>query len=104
MATISQAPGLLNLEFVRGEDFTFNLDWNLDLTDYTLASFYKSAGSDTENAIAITAVDLNAGQIRLNLTGAQTLALTPGYHYWQLNWIPPSGVKRIVLAGSILAR
>lgn len=103
MASISQSPGTLDMAFTRGDEFSFQLDFGIDLTSYVLSArsvFYNSAG---EQAITITPVSLTDGTIMLSLNETETSAFPTGTHPWYFKWDTPASVRRTILSGNITA-
>lgn len=68
MADITQAPYTSNMQFVKGDDFTFTIIFPMTITDYTIVG---SVGSTS-----LTVTKLNATQVQISLTDTQTNALT----------------------------
>jgi hypothetical protein len=91
MANISQLPGVLDLTFVQGDEFTFQLDFGTDLDGYT---FESKAGSVE---FEILPVDLATGQIQLTLSAEQTAVFTAAS--WYFSWVEPGDIPRTILRG-----
>jgi hypothetical protein len=103
MASIAQSPGTLDIAFNRGDEFSFQLDFGIDLTSYVLTArsiFHNLAG---EQAITITPVSLTAGTIMLSLNETETTAFPSGTHPWYFKWDTPATVRRTILTGTVTA-
>lgn len=110
MADYSLLPQNLNLSFVRGDEFFFVVDSNIDLTGYQFfSSLYKvtnvTNGQVTGShlmSFTITPISLADGTIRLSLQENQTQSLNPvDTMRWYLRWVSPSVVTRTVLSGVV---
>ena len=117
MPTFSQLPGGLDITFVQGDEVAIALDFDRDLTGYTITNvvyvtavyasgvggsgFVETVGS-TAATFSVTATDLAAGQITLGLTETQTAALSPSIAYrWYMRWVDPALFTRTVLSGTV---
>jgi hypothetical protein len=111
-------PGELNLRFVRGDEITFAVNLQRDVSGYSWESYvYRSdafslgGGAGSLNGVgvtvtqpAITVVDPATGAMTVGLTETQTNALTPTINYrWYLRWVAPGQVTRTILSGSVTA-
>jgi len=95
----TQLPGAVDIEFLQGDSFTFQLDFNLDLTGYTFeAAIVLGDGTGTEVAMTVTPVDLAAGQIEVQLSAALSETVPRGINSWYLRWTVGAEVQTI-LAG-----
>jgi hypothetical protein len=117
MAVFTQLPGGLDITFVQGDEVAVALDFDRDLTGYTLtapvyvtAVFASGAGGssfvETVGAIAtnfvISNTNLAQGQILIGLSENQTNLLSPGIAYrWYMRWVDPGLVTRTVLSGTV---
>lgn len=82
MATLTQLPATLDIQTVRGDDFSFTLAFGTALTGYTFtASVLKPDGTE---AVAFTQSSVTATGMVLSLTDAQTDALTCAIYSWSL--------------------
>lgn len=124
MATISALPEALDLEFVIGDEFSFDLDFDENITNYTfsakliLVTAFSANGDPlvTENVTDFTVipVSLAAGQISLTLNETQTGALSPSRvengvtvvnaYRWSLRWVAPGTITKTVRAGRVTPR
>lgn len=105
MATFTQLPGTLDLSFVKGDEINFAVDFDVDLTGYTLEAAIYNSGVAAATVVAtptITATSLTNGQLGIGLTETQTNALAAGGRFrWYLRWVTPGNVTRTVLAGNV---
>jgi hypothetical protein len=115
-----QLPGELSLEFVQGDELAVALDFDRNLTGFTIetkvyvtavfASGLGGAGSvETVGATAatftISPTDLTAGQITIGLSEAQTALLSPSVAYrWYMRWVDTTLFTRTVLSGTVTVR
>lgn len=87
MPSYDQTPGVLNLQFVRGDDFSAAIDFSIGMTAYTCTASITSlvTGSDVK-ALTVSATDAAAGQFNVSLTDAETLSLSRGTYGWVFKW------------------
>lgn len=96
MATLTQEPGVLDIETVRGDDFSMSLTFSPVLTSYTFtASVLKPDGTE---AVAFTQSSVSEAGATLSLTDTQTAALTCHAYSWELVGTV-SGYTRKLIAG-----
>lgn len=117
MAVFTQLPGTLDITFVQGDEVAIALDFDRDLTGYTItapvyvtavfasggggSSFVETVGSVAAN-FAISNVNLALGQITIGLSEVSTAGLSPGIAYrWYMRWVDPSMFTRTVLSGTV---
>lgn len=117
MAVFTQLPGTLDVTFVKGDEVNIALDFDINLTGYTIsnavyvanviagdgggASFVTTPGA-TVATFTVTNVDLSLGKISIGLNETQTGALSPAIAYrWYLRWVAPGAITRTVLSGSV---
>jgi hypothetical protein len=102
MATFSQLPGTLNLAFVRGDEFGTTLDFDVNLTGYTVAAELLSINSLAKVLDITTTVTSEAnGQVGISMTEAETGSLAAGTYRWVFYWDAPGSVRRTVLSGFV---
>lgn len=121
MATYSQLPGTLDITFVGGggggDEIAIALDFDRDLTGYTIAApiyvaaVYASAGGGqglvttvgaTATSFVVQPTNLAQGQLTIALSETQTGSLSSGIAYrWYMRWVSPSLVTRTVLSGTV---
>jgi hypothetical protein len=117
MAVFTQLPGTLDITFVQGDEVAVALDFDRNLTGFTMtAPIYVTAvfasgggGSSFVETVGATAVtfsisntNLSQGQILLGLSEAQTNQLSPGISYrWYMRWVDTGLVTRTVLSGTV---
>lgn len=94
-------PGTLHLDIYQGDDFSVDLDFDIDLTGYTLTSQIRHEPSDSSPAetLTVTMTDAANGLVELSLTAAETADLIAQRYWWDLQWTEPSGDIRTVLRG-----
>jgi hypothetical protein len=103
--TFSQLPGLLNLGFAQGEDFSFVCDFDISLVGYTVESKVVSAQYGDTVVVPTTTVTNDAeGLVSVSFTSEQTSAIPPGTYRWQMAWTAPGDIYRQVLAGFVEVR
>ena len=104
MTTFNQLPGVLNLEFVRGDEFGTSLNFDLSMAGYTVAAELLSAVSGSKILdITTTVTNAAAGQVSISLTETQTAAIPVGTYRWILYWDAPGAVRRTVFTGFVEA-
>lgn len=117
MAAFTQLPGELNLTFVQGDEIAVALDFDRDLTGYTITTaiyvtaVYAAGGGgsgfvtgvgETATTFSIENTNLAAGQITIGLSEVQTAALSPAIAYrWYMRWVDGGQVTRTVLSGTV---
>jgi hypothetical protein len=102
MATYEQLPGTLNISFVRGDEFGTTLDFDVNLTSYTVAAELLSVVSGSKVLdIASNVVSAANGQVAISLTETQTSSLAAGTYRWVFYWDAPGSVRRTVLTGFV---
>jgi hypothetical protein len=116
-ATFSQLPGSLDITFVQGDEIAIALDFDRDLTGYSIttavyvtevfssglggSAFVETVGA-TAATFAISNTSLAAGQITIGLNETQTASLSPGIAYrWYMRWVDTGMVTRTVLSGTV---
>jgi hypothetical protein len=105
MATWSQLPATLDLALVKGDEVNFAVDFDVNLTGYTLEAAIYNSGTLAATVVAtptITTTSLANGQLGIGLTETQTAALTANGRYrWYFRWVTPGNVTRTVLSGNV---
>jgi hypothetical protein len=97
-----------NLSLDQGSDFsstifvTDNAGDEMDLTNFTHRGQVRKSYSSTTsvNFATLTLAPVN-GQIQMNLTGAQTLAMKHGRYVYDVEVISASGVTTRVVEGQL---
>ena len=99
MATYEQLPGTLNLSLRRGDDFSVDADFSIDLTGFVVTATAHSVVNDAQ-VIAFTTTLTNAAQgvVNVTLTDSQTAGLAVGTYVWRLVGTS-GGITRTYLAG-----
>jgi hypothetical protein len=112
-----QLPGQLDVTFVQGDEVAIALDFDRDLTGYSMtapvyvtavyasggggSSFVETIGSVATN-FAISNTNLSQGQVLIGLSETQTSNLSPGISYrWYMRWVSPGLVTLTVLSGTV---
>lgn len=102
-ATLSRTPAPLALALVQGDDFTFTLNINRNLTGYTYSA--EIACVETGLPVCQFAVAATPGattQLALSLSDSQTALLVPPLSYrWSLRWTSAGGDSRTALSGRV---
>jgi hypothetical protein len=100
--TYEQAPGQLNLSFVRGDDFSALIDFDpLNMTGYTVtASMTSLVTGAAVQPFTTTFVSAQTGQVNIALTDTQTSALARGTYGWSMAWTV-GNATRTALAGYV---
>lgn len=102
MATYSQLPGQLSLALRRGDEFGAAVDFDVDLTGYTVsASIVSALTGNAAGTMTATVTNASAGIVNVAMTEAQTQSLVPGTYSWRLEWIAPGEVKRTAMSGFV---
>lgn len=117
MAVFTQLPGSLDITFVQGDEVSIALDFDRDLTGFTISApiyvtaVFASGGGgsefvttvgETATTFAISNTDLAAGKLLIGLSESQTALLSPGIQYrWYMRWIDTGLVTRTVLSGTV---
>lgn len=102
MATYSQLPGRLSLALRRGDEFGASVDFDVDLSGYTVsASIVSAITGSTAGTMTATVTNAAAGIVNVAMTEAQTQSLVPGTYSWRLEWVAPGDVKRTAMAGFV---
>jgi len=100
--TYSQLPGPLNLALRRGDEFGTTIDFDIDMSGYTVSSSIVSPiTGNSVGTITSTITNASTGVVSVAMTEAQTEALQPGTYSWRLEWIAPGDVKRTALSGFV---
>lgn len=104
MTTLDQTPAELDIAISIDDDFSYLVDFDINLTGYTFAAgVVKYPENILKTTIAVANTDLANGQITISLTDAQIAALGAGTHKWYLTWTV-GGASRRVLAGDFVVR
>jgi hypothetical protein len=93
MAIAPQEPGVLNVSFNRGADWSLLIDFSdpASIVGYTFTSgLYSTITGSLVQAITCTVVDAGLGKVNLSLTSSQTAAMTAGTYDFRVSWGPSS--------------
>lgn len=116
-SAFTQLPGTLDITFVQGDEVAIALDFDRNLTGYSIttvvyvtqvfaaggggSSFVETVGA-TAATFGISNTNLASGQITIGLNETQTASLSPGIAYrWYMRWVDPGLVTRTVLSGTV---
>jgi hypothetical protein len=91
MANAPQTPGVLNVSFTRGADWSLLVDFSdpASLVGYTFtAGLYSTITGALVQAVTVASVNLSVGQINLSLTASQTASLAAGTYEIRVEWGP----------------
>lgn len=112
MSTYSVLPAPLTLRCFAGDEFNALLDFDLDLTGYTLSNEIYRLDAPTlvdgqlisektaHGTFTLTVQSYALGQVRLSLTEEQTAAKNGQYRF-AVRWVAPGTVTRTVLNGTL---
>lgn len=97
MPSYDQLAGSLNLQLVRGDDFSAMLDFSIPLTAHTVTSSLTSLVTGNEVVpFSVAFVSTTAGQVNVSLSDAQTLALARGTYGWNLKWTEGNATRTAI--------
>jgi hypothetical protein len=91
MATAAQIPGVLNVSFTRGAEWSLLVDFSdpASLVGYTFTSgLHSTVTGSLVQAVTVSNVNLSVGQINLSLTASQTASLAAGTYQIRVEWGP----------------
>lgn len=101
MPSYDQVPGTLNLQMVRGDDFSALVDFSIGLTGHTVSASMTSLVTGNEVVpFSVSFASATAGQVNVSLTDAQTLALARGTYGWNMKWTE-GAATRTALTGFV---
>ena len=118
MATFTQLPGELGLQFVSGDEVNVAVNLQRDVQNYSFTSYvYRSnlvgtgGGVGAFSTIGATVVqptigivDATTGSMVIGLSESQTAQLIPGNSYrWFLRWVAPGEITRTIVSGDVTA-
>lgn len=92
MASLKQLPTPIDIYMVKGDDFTFSIHSDINLSHYTLSA---RCGELTFKVTPITAFDYN-----ITITAQQANNIVKE-KTWTLEWIDPNGEHRTVFKGTV---
>jgi hypothetical protein len=100
--TFELLPGELNLAFRAGDQLDATLDFDIDMTGYSVsASIVSLIDNATLSAVTATITNAQAGIVTIGLTETQTAALNPGTYRWRLTWTATGSVVRTAVSGLV---
>jgi hypothetical protein len=113
MATYSQLPGALDLQFVRADELNFVAQFpGMNLTTGTVSASVYDATSAASTSVAtpglsvsvVTTGGVPASTVTVSLVETQTGALSAtGRYRWFMRYVSAGGVTRTLLAGNVFA-
>lgn len=112
MSVYAQKPGVLDLDGIAGDEFTFTASFDVDLTGYTVTvGFYKVSDGTSILTPTPEVTPGTSSTVRITLTEANTAALFAAMSpvagvarqrvRWFLRWVSPTGYTRTVLSGNV---
>lgn len=106
MATTDQLPAELHVSIYQGDAWRLSVDFDMNLTGYTIAAVVHPKDGSADVVMAIEATSLAAGQFDIVLTTAQSTALGAAYHSWCLVMTPSGSPSqpRTYLAGRYIVK
>jgi hypothetical protein len=109
MSKIDQLPAELHVTIYQGDAWRIAVDFNMDLTGYTIAANVHPNDGSSDVPMAIEETNLADGQFDIVLTTAQSADLGAAYHSWCLVMSPavvnPDPTEpRTHLAGRFIVR
>lgn len=100
MATYSNLPGKLNVQFKRGDELGVTVDFSISLAGYgVIAQIYSLVTGDVLSAVSVSVTDAANGVAALSLSEAQTSSLPAGTLGLRVMLDAPGAVRRTVLEG-----
>lgn len=100
MAISPQTPGLLNVSFVRGDDWGQLLDLSIDTTGYTFtAAVYSLLTGANVASCTVNHVSPSTGQVNVSLPHTQTASLEAGTYGIKVSWSAPGDARRRCIDG-----
>lgn len=97
MANASQRPGRLSVAFVRGNDYSANVDFSIDVTGFNWTAELRSL--NTRELVAtpvVNATDAAAGKVNISVPRAVGSALAAGTYWLSVAWTAPGGVRDVI--------
>lgn len=100
MALYEQLPGSLSLSIVSGDQWSTVVDFDINMTSYTVSSeIYSLVDGETVTAMTTTFANAALGTVNIGMTEAETSDLAVGTYGWRLQWLAPGSVTRTALTG-----
>jgi hypothetical protein len=106
-------PGRYNIKVYQGSTFSLAPQWKIDgtyvnVTGYTAAMSVKNSPTSSSTIISLTSsngritVGTTDGKFTLNLSAAETTALTAGNYVYDLEVTAPNGTVTRLLEGGFI--
>jgi len=101
----SQLPGVLNLDVVRGDSVSVDIDFDVSVSGYTVASSLVSlVAGQSLGAIPTNITSAANGLVTVSMTPEYTSGLAAGTYAWDFSWQTPESEARKVLTGFVEVR
>lgn len=102
MTELEQKPAELNLTVKIGDDFSFDIVANMDLTGYTygasITPLTVSGTTDVPFVITVNNISVGGLHFYISKTAIGTLPILTNKHKWNF-WWSTGGFKRTILGG-----
>lgn len=97
---VTQVPGGLDIEMVRGDDLNFMATFNTNLTDYSYEAVVV-LDNKTEIEFELTVIDLVTGILNFYMPNSKSVDFPVGEMTWYFSWTTPepASLIRKILAG-----
>lgn len=100
MATYSNLPGRLSVQFKRGDELGVTVDFSISLSGHAVtAQVYSLVTGDVLSSVGVAVTDAANGIASLSLSEAQTSSLPAGTLGLRVMLDAPGAVRRTVLEG-----
>jgi len=100
MALYEQLPGSLSLSIVSGDQWSTVVDFDINMTSYTVSSeIFSLVDGQTVTAMSTAFVSAALGTVSIGMSEAETSDLSVGTYGWRLQWLAPGSVTRMALRG-----
>lgn len=97
-------PAELHLEIVQGDDLRLSIDFDFDITGYTITSAIKPKAGGDEVALAIENKVDAAGTLDVVLADTASALLPAAYHSWYFLMQPTGGDRRTFFHGRFIVK
>lgn len=100
--TFELLPGELNLAFRAGDQLDVSLDFDIDMTGYSVSANIASlVDGATIASVSATVTNASSGIVTIGMTETATAALKPGTYRWRLIWTATGNVVRTAVSGIV---
>ena len=93
MTDLEQLPAEINISAVVRDSFSSLIDFDINLTGYTVTAYVDHHDGETQTAFTIDETNLSSGQVTISLTAAQLTSIGIGEHKWYTKWVVGSAVR-----------